>query len=720
MKKRRIVILFLLSLLLFQSIILQASSQKFTVTSQYLSSLPFPTSHSAVVYYNGSIYVIGGDSYPNEVWIYSNGSWHLGPYLPFDIIAASAVVFDNTIYVIGGYNNSGIIPYVLKLSGNSWVVVSNNMPFPSYDTISFVYNDVIYVIGGENTTNLVGYYFPPSNVTRVFYPTNDSWRIIGYMPVPTVDGGYVFNGTNLIIAGGYIGYGVYTNDILIYNPQTNQWQVLNGVLPFWLKGESVAYYRGILFIVGGYAFTGSSGGVNNAIYAYYGGNLYRVGYLPIPIYDAGYTQVGNMLYLVGGIGSSLSDVTALQVVSFNFPPLPPKIISYSAGNESVTLGWTPVKLATGYEIIYWNNNGFNTSINVGNVTSYTIINLQDGMTYYFEVLAYNSIGYSSPSNLVSLTPASVPNSPILTSVKYGNENVTLVWSPPSFNGGYSILGYYVIVKNQNSIVRSYFVNSTTLTIANLSPNVTYNVLIYASNKLGNSTPLVITVVPITKATVFAFITKLQDGILVNWSITFPANVSLELYYQNGSLLSQVVNIRSNSYMFKLPQEGNYTLIILASNSAGVSKYTYNIEYYLPPETPQVSLIGFGNNLYIDWNDVPGALTYLVFVNNSLIYQGPSTSVVTNISNGTYLIKVLAVNPAGVSSPGIAVLHYSGDYITVVKMKIVNVTIVNKIVSASSSNNDGLSLQQSIVIILLTIMILLSIAIITRSRSSSEW
>ncbi|MEM4114637.1 MAG: fibronectin type III domain-containing protein, partial [Saccharolobus sp.] len=114
-----------------------------------------------------------------------------------------------------------------------------------------------------------------------------------------------------------------------------------------------------------------------------------------------------------------------------------------------------------------------------------------------------------------------------------------------------------------------------------------------------------------------------------------------------------------------------------------------------------------------------ALTYIVYINNTIVYQGPDTSVVTNISNGTYLIKVIAVNPAGRSAPGISLIHYSGDYVstTFINTQIINVSTV-KIVSAST-NGDPLSLQLSIIIILLTIMILLSIAILTRNRGS-EW
>ncbi len=718
--KKRSLLLVLLILSLLPIISVHATSTNFKVSSNYISSLPYQDSNSALVYYHGELYIIGGDNTPNQVWIYSNGTWLQGPKLPFDIAGGTAVVFNNTIYLLGGYNSSGTIPYVLMLDGDKWVVLSNNMPDPAYDVMAFVYDNKIFAVGGVNTTGLTGIYFPPANEVRVFYPNNNSWSIIGYMPVPTAHGAYVFNGSDLIIAGGYIGYGAYTNDILIYNPTSNHWTVLNGVLPFWIKGGALAYYRGIIFIVGGYTFTASSGGVNNAIYAYYNNNLQRVGYLVDPVFDFGYTQVGNVLYLAGGESNSFTDTSTFQDVIFMFPPLSPKITSYASGNESVSLSWTPVSLATGYEIIYWSNDGFNTSINVGNSTSYTINGLQDGVPYFFEVLAYNSIGYSSPSNQVELIPASVPNSPIINSIKYGNDNVTLSWSPPSFSGGYPILGYYLVVMNGSNVVSSYYTNSTSLTITNLMPNVTYDVYIFAFNKLGNSSPYIITVTPITKAKITAVLTKLQSGILVNYSVDFPANVTLQLFYPNGTLLSSVMNPLDNSYLFKVPEEGNYTLVIIASNSAGTSRFTEKITYYLPPSAPQISLAGLGNDLYIEWNSVNGALSYLVYVNNSLVYEGPSTSVVTNITNGTFLVKVFAVNPAGRSPAGIATIHYSGDYVTVIHMKVVNISVV-KIVSGSANDGSGINLEQSIVIILLTIMILLSIAIITRGRGSSyEW
>ncbi len=80
---------------------------------------------------------------------------------------------------------------------------------------------------------------------------------------------------------------------------------------------------------------------------------------------------------------------------------------------SATLSWaapttntdgTPLTDLAGYKIYYGTSPGnYTTSIDIGNVTTYTITNLSTG-TYYFTVTAYDSSGIeSSYSNQVNKT-----------------------------------------------------------------------------------------------------------------------------------------------------------------------------------------------------------------------------------------------------------------------------------------------------------------------------
>ncbi len=75
------------------------------------------------------------------------------------------------------------------------------------------------------------------------------------------------------------------------------------------------------------------------------------------------------------------------------PISPPSIIATSGSNNQITLNWTsnPESDMAGYRI-YWGKNpgySYENSVDVGNVTKYTISNL-DKTTYYVAVTAYDN------------------------------------------------------------------------------------------------------------------------------------------------------------------------------------------------------------------------------------------------------------------------------------------------------------------------------------------
>jgi len=172
MRKRLLVIL-LVSLIIGLSFSVTASAYYTVyVNLDSVGKLPQPIYAAGAVYFNGSIYLIGGEGNNgilNTVYVYHNGTWQMGPQLPFALAFPSVVVCDGTIFVIGGQNSSGISPYVLKLVNGSWQVVSRFMPVPVYAAAAFSYGGKIYVIGGFNGTGSA-FYYPPSNKVQVFDP----------------------------------------------------------------------------------------------------------------------------------------------------------------------------------------------------------------------------------------------------------------------------------------------------------------------------------------------------------------------------------------------------------------------------------------------------------------------------------------------------------------------------------------------------------------------
>jgi len=81
----------------------------------------------------------------------------------------------------------------------------------------------------------------------------------------------------------------------------------------------------------------------------------------------------------------------------------------SATTNSATLQWAANSESdlAGYKIYQGTTSGsYGLSVAVGKVTTYTASNLQDGLTYYFAITAYDTSGNESPPSFeVSKTPA---------------------------------------------------------------------------------------------------------------------------------------------------------------------------------------------------------------------------------------------------------------------------------------------------------------------------
>jgi hypothetical protein len=95
---------------------------------------------------------------------------------------------------------------------------------------------------------------------------------------------------------------------------------------------------------------------------------------------------------------------------------------------------TPLTDLAGYKVYYGTASGnYSQNINVGNITTYTVQNLTDGITYYFTATAYDtSNNESSYSNEVSKTIS--PSQQYVLSVNKGGAG-TITSSPAGISCG---------------------------------------------------------------------------------------------------------------------------------------------------------------------------------------------------------------------------------------------------------------------------------------------
>ncbi|TBR11884.1 MAG: hypothetical protein EPO62_01095 [Candidatus Nitrosotenuis sp.] len=140
------------------------------------------------------------------------------------------------------------------------------------------------------------------------------------------------------------------------------------------------------------------------------------------------------------------------------PGAPTGLTAVAVSPTQVNLFWTAPtsdggSAITGYKIEYKSGSFFSTLVeNTGAVTTYSHTGLTTGTAYTYKISAINSLGASTASGDVSVTPTSTstavaPGAPTsLTATAASPTKIDLSWTAPANNGGYPIIGYKIQYK----------------------------------------------------------------------------------------------------------------------------------------------------------------------------------------------------------------------------------------------------------------------------------
>ena len=209
---------------------------------------------------------------------------------------------------------------------------------------------------------------------------------------------------------------------------------------------------------------------------------------------------GNTEYLIEAWLASSS--TVKRSVPFTTGPVepdPPTITNIKHGDRKLTVTWTKPgdggSSITGYKI-QWTVKGQNswTSKTVGDPNALegsTDQVLNNGTEYTVQLIAFNSVGDSQPSNQMHDTPSTVPDEPVIQEVTEGHKHLVVTWNEPA-NGGDPITNYKVEYKEQRA--QSWILheevdhNTFTETIGSLTDGTTYAVQVSAKNINGYGDP----------------------------------------------------------------------------------------------------------------------------------------------------------------------------------------------------------------------------------------
>ncbi|CAN2228028.1 Listeria/Bacterioides repeat [Candidatus Nanopelagicaceae bacterium] len=189
-------------------------------------------------------------------------------------------------------------------------------------------------------------------------------------------------------------------------------------------------------------------------------------------------------------GSSSASPSSAAVSPAGKPGVPTGVTA-TIGNGSATVSLTPPTNTGGPAITSYtmtaSPGGATCTVNAP-ATSCAISPLDNGTAYTFTATAYNGVARSDSSTASSsVTPATVPGAPTITSASSSASGTTTVnFSAPASNGGSAITGY-TITSNPGGFTCTAAANATSCAVSGLTDGVAYTFTAVATNAIGNST-----------------------------------------------------------------------------------------------------------------------------------------------------------------------------------------------------------------------------------------
>jgi parallel beta-helix repeat protein len=395
--------------------------------------------------------------------------------------------------------------------------------------------------------------------------------------------------------------------------------------------------------------------------------------------DTSVTAGENYFYVIVAVnilgeGSQSNRESAMP---FSEPSEPLGLMTDS-GNSYVNLTWNPPANDGGYAItnytIYRGEaSGFPTYIvEIGDVTYFNDTTAINGITYYYNITATNTIGEGPKSTEISDTPATVPSAPWSESVLEGDGFLNLTWNVPTDDGGSAITGYYVYRSDKPGEFETIPAGQLWHYDDDVTNGIQYDYTISAFNSEGEG-PLSSVVSGIPKRPPFAVV-SFQANVgdtEVNLTWEPPSNdggspvTGYKIYKgtESGNL-SLIATIGDILYYKDIGViNGNtYYYVVTALNIVGEGSPSFEIDAIpatVPNEPTGLSAQAGDSYIELTWatptDDGGSAITKYV------IYKGTSSGVLTllteidaletymdtSVTNGvTYYYKVSAKNPAG--------------------------------------------------------------------------
>ena len=310
----------------------------------------------------------------------------------------------------------------------------------------------------------------------------------------------------------------------------------------------------------------------------------------------------------------------------------PTGISQESTENSVTVKWSAVNGATGYDILF-NNSTYSVS-----ETSKTFTGLSPNRSYNYRIRSKSSEGVGEYGE--TRTVKTTPNAPTSITVTSHEDSVTLSWGAVSGASSYDVL--------VNGKV--YNVTDTSLTVTGLNPNTSYSYQVRVRNEDGVSSYSAAKTAKTTpNPPLSATATATQNSVTISWNAVNGAT-SYDVLF-NGK---EYRVTGTSKTITGLTAGTSYTYSVRSNSADGSSNYcdekkVTTIPY--PPSMPtNISATATDRTATISWYVVSNADSYDVLFNGTVYSTTDTSKTITGLTPSTsYTYAVRANNTGGSSS-----------------------------------------------------------------------
>jgi len=210
-------------------------------TWERLPDMPKPITHAGTTAHGTDIYLAGGVvgsedpeqlekiNATTEVWRFDTESleWSEVTPLPEPRGAGALVVLDDTLHFFGGTGEDRHQEvgdhWQLDLDDPDEWVSRAPIPNPRNHLAGVVAGGIIYAIGGQHGHNET---LETQDSVQAYGPEFDGWYEVASLPTGLGHIGnstFELEGRILIVGGETSGYGVFTDEVLVYDPASDVW-----------------------------------------------------------------------------------------------------------------------------------------------------------------------------------------------------------------------------------------------------------------------------------------------------------------------------------------------------------------------------------------------------------------------------------------------------------------------------------------------------------------